>query len=196
MGGHMEATKTYSNAKKYYYWPGLFDWICALTANCLTCQNDKPKPKHRNEVPLEQSKNETVPFRTVHIDHKGPHHRTRSSNVRFILIFETFLRVLVLYPVHSTTALGTTSAVEKWILSFRTPQSIIHNSGTIFINTEFVNYIKELGIFLGPRTAHWPWTNGKMKPRTNLLPGIGEVFLMRPETTCLHSHRSLHSRKT
>ena len=51
MGGHMGASKTYSNARRFYYWPGMFDWICALTADCITCQNNKPKPKHRNEVP-------------------------------------------------------------------------------------------------------------------------------------------------
>ena len=27
MGGHMGATKTYANAKTFYYWPGMFDWI-------------------------------------------------------------------------------------------------------------------------------------------------------------------------
>ena len=51
--GHMGASKTYANTKRFYYWPGMFDWICALTADCLACQNYKPKPKHLNEVPLE-----------------------------------------------------------------------------------------------------------------------------------------------
>ena len=41
MGGHMGATETYANAKRFYFWPGMFDWICALTADCLTCQNKK-----------------------------------------------------------------------------------------------------------------------------------------------------------
>ena len=54
LGGHMGASKTYANAKRFYYWPGMFDWICALTADCLACQNNKPKPKHLNEVPLEE----------------------------------------------------------------------------------------------------------------------------------------------
>ena len=72
--GHMGASKTYNNVKRVYYWPGMFDWICALAADCLTCQNNKPKPKHRNEVPLEEWQNETVPFRTIHIDHNGPLH--------------------------------------------------------------------------------------------------------------------------
>ena len=70
MGGHMGATKTYANAKQFYYLPGKFDWICALTSHCVICQNNKPKPKHRNEDPLEEWQNDTIPFRTVHIDHK------------------------------------------------------------------------------------------------------------------------------
>ena len=69
MGGNMGATKTYANAKRVYFRPGMFDWTCALRADCLTCQNFKPKPKHQNEVPQEKWQNKTVPFRTVHIDH-------------------------------------------------------------------------------------------------------------------------------
>ena len=54
MGGHMRATQTHANTKRFCYWPGMLGWICALTADCLTCQNNKPKSKYRNEVPLEQ----------------------------------------------------------------------------------------------------------------------------------------------
>ena len=74
LGGHMGASKTYANAKRYYYWPGVFDWICDLTADCLACQNIKPKPKHPNEVPLEAWQSDTAPFCAIHIDHKGPLH--------------------------------------------------------------------------------------------------------------------------
>ena len=139
MGGHMGATETYANTKRLYYWPGMFDWICALTADCLTCQNNKPKPKHRNEVLLEEWQNETVPFRTIHIDHKGPIHSTSASNFHCLLIVAAFSRFLMVYPVRNTTALTTIIAVEKWILSFGIPQSIIHDRGTAFINTEFIN---------------------------------------------------------
>ena len=37
MGGYMGASKTDNNASRFYYWPGVFDWIIALTADCLTC---------------------------------------------------------------------------------------------------------------------------------------------------------------
>ena len=177
MGGHMGATKSYANAKRFYYWPGMFDWICALTADCLTCQNNKPKPKHRNEVLLEEWQNQTVPFRTIHIDHEGPIHPTSIGNAHFLLIVDAFSRFLMVYPVRNTTALATTTAVEKWILSFGNPQSIIHDRGTAFINTEFINWTKELGIILRPRTTYSPWTNGKIETQNQHIARYCRTFL-------------------
>ena len=54
MDGHMGASITYNNAKRFYYWPGMFHWICAFTADCLMCQNNRPEPKQRTEVPVEE----------------------------------------------------------------------------------------------------------------------------------------------
>ena len=155
----------------------MFGWICALTADCLTCQNNKPKPKHRNEVPLEEWQNETVPFRTVHIDHKGPLHPIGANNVHCLLIIDAFSRFLMVYPVRDTTALATITTVEKWILSCGISQSIIHDRCTAFINTEFVNWTKELGITLRPRTAHSPWTNGKIQTQNQHIARFWRNFL-------------------
>ena len=155
MGGHIGATKTYANAKSFNYWPGMFHW--------KTCQNNKPKPKHRNEVPLEERQNERVTFCTIHINHKGPIHPTSASNVHCLLFIDAFSRFLMVYPVRNTTALATNTAAENWILSFGIPQSIIHDRGTAFIKTKFINRTKELGITLRPRTAYSPWTIGKIE---------------------------------
>ena len=177
MGGHMGAAKTYNNAKPFYYWPGMFDWICALTADCLTCQNHKPKPKHRNEVPLEEWQNETVPFRTIHIDHKGPLHPPSNRNLHCLLVIDAFSRFLMVYPVTNTGAQAAISAVEKWIHSFGIPQSIVHDRGTAFINSEFINWTKELGITLRSRTAHSPWTNGKIETQNQHIARYWRNFL-------------------
>ena len=184
MGGHKGASKTYANAKRFYYWLGMFDWICALTADCFTCQNNKPKPKHRNELSLEESQNETVPFRTIHIDHKGPIHPTSASNVHCLLIVVVFSRFLMVDPVRNTTALATITAVEKWILSFGIPQSIIHDRGTAFINTEFINWTKELGITLRPRTAYSPWTNGEIETQNQHIVRYWRNFLNDAGNNC------------
>ena len=176
MGGHMGATKTYANAKRFYNWPGMFYWICALTADCLTCQNNKPKPKHRNEVPLEEWQNETVPFCTIYIDHKGHIHPTSAGNVHCLLIVDAFSRFLMVYPVRNTTALATITAVGKWILSFGIPQLIIHDRSTDSINTEFINWTKELGITLRPRTAYSSWTNGEIETQNQHIPRYWRNF--------------------
>ena len=163
MGRHMNASKSYNNSKRFYYWPGMFDWICALTADCLTCQNNKPKPKHPNEVPPEEWQNETVPFRTIDIDHKGPPHPRSNRKLHCLVVIDSFSRFIMVYPVTNTGTQATNSAVEKWIHSFGFPQSIVHDSCTAFINTGFINWTKGLGITLRPRTAHLPWTNVKIE---------------------------------
>ena len=186
MGGHMGATKPYANAKRFYYWPRMFDWICALTADCLTCQNNKPKPKHRNEVPLGEWQNETVPFRTIHIDHKGPIHPISASNVHCFLFTDTFSRFSMIYPVHDTAALATITAVEKWIISFGIPQSIIHDRGTVLSIPCLSNRPKNLEILYDLVQLIHPGQMLKLKPRINILLDTGEAFLTMPEITGLH----------
>ena len=68
----------------------MFDWICALTADCLTCRDNKPMPKYMNEVPLEERSNEAVPFRTIHFDHKGPLHPPRNRNLHCLMVTDAF----------------------------------------------------------------------------------------------------------
>ena len=51
-------------------------------------------------------------------------------------------------------------------MQYGIPQSIIHDRGTAFVNTEFVNWTKEFGITLGTRIAHSPWTNGKVETQS------------------------------
>ena len=114
----MGAEKSYNNAKRCCYWHGMFDWICALTADCLTCQNNKPKPKHRNEGPLEEWRNKTVPFRTIHIGHKNPLQPPSNRTLHCLLVIDAFSRFLMVYPVTNTGAQATISAVKKWVHCF------------------------------------------------------------------------------
>ena len=60
---------------------------------------------------------------------------------------------------------------------FGIPQSKIHDKGTAFLNTDFVNWTKELGITLRPRTAHSPWTNGKVETQNQHIARYWRSFL-------------------
>ena len=81
------------------------------------------------------------------------------------------------YLVTNTRTQATIAAVKKWILHFGIPQSKIHDRGTAFLNTDFVNRTKELGITLRPRTAHSPWTNGKVETQNQHIARYWRSFL-------------------
>ena len=63
-------------------------------------------------------------------------------------------------------------------------QSIVHDRGTAFINTEFFNWTKELGITLRPRTAHSPWTNGKIETQNQHIARYWRNFLNDAGNNC------------
>ena len=113
----------------------------------------------------------------MHIDDRVPIHPTSASNVHCLLIVDAFSRFLMVYPVRNTTALVTITAVEKWILSFGIPLSIIHDQGTAFINTEFINWTKNLGITLRRRTVYSPWTNGNIETQNKQIARYWRNFL-------------------
>ena len=83
----------------------------------------------------------------------------------------------MVYHVTNTRAQATIAAVEKWILHFGIPQLIIHDRGTAFLNTDFVNCTKELGITLRPGTAHSPWPNGKVQTQNQHIARFWRSFL-------------------
>ena len=149
-----------------FFWPGMFDWICTLTADCPACQNNEPKPKYLKEVPPEEWQGDTTPFPSIHFDHKGPLHPLNNRNTHCLLIVGSILGFLMVYTVSNTGAKATIAAVENWILRLGTPQSIMHNRGTAFLKTDFVNWTTELGITLRPRTAQSVWTNGKVETQS------------------------------
>ena len=102
----------------------------------------------------------------------------------------------MVYPVINTGAQATISAVEKWIHSFGILQSFVHDRGTAFINTEFINWTKELGITLRPQTAHSLWTNGKIETQNqhiahywrNFLKDAGNIwFSLAPKFVFAHN---------
>ena len=172
----MGASKTCNNAQRFSYWPGIFDWICALTADCLTCQNNKPKPKRRIEVPPDEWQSEAVPFRTIHIDHNGPLHPPSIRNLHCLLVIDAVSRFLVVYPVTNTGTQATIPAVQKCIHPFGIPDSIVHDRGTAFVNTEFVDWTKNRESHCDLEQHIRLGLTVKSKPRINIMPVISGTF--------------------
>ena len=132
---------------------------------------------------LEEWQGDTAPFCVIHIDHNGPLLQPSNRNTHYLLIVEYFVRFLMVYPVTNTGAHATIAAVEKRILEFGIPQSIIRDTGTAFLNTDFVNWTKNLGITLRPRTTHSRWTNSEVETQNQLIARYWRSFLNNAGTS-------------
>ena len=84
-------------------------------------------------------------------------------NTHCLVVVDAISRILGVYPVRDEGAQTTINALENWITSYGIPQKIVHDDGSAFINRDFVNWTKEFGITLAPRTAYSPWTNSKVE---------------------------------
>ena len=112
---------------------------------------------------------ETTPLKTIHIDRKGPLRPSSNSKTLSLVVVDAFSRFLGAYLVRDTGAQTTIKALEKWITLYGIPQKIVHDNGSVFINSNFINWTKEFGITLAPRTTYSPWTNSKVQVRNQHL---------------------------
>ena len=116
--GHPGIFKTFENVRQYFFWPGRYKWIVYLIEDCIECQTNKSKRHDLHEAPLEQwGELETTPFKTIHIDHKGPLSPSSNSNNHCLVVVDAFSRFIGVYPVKDTSAQATITALEKWITS-------------------------------------------------------------------------------
>ena len=67
--------------------------------------------------------------------------------------------------------------MEKFITNFGIQHHIVHDNGTAFMNSDFVNWTFEVGITLRPRTAYSPWTNEKVEIQNKHLKNYLRHFL-------------------
>ena len=112
---------------------------------------------------------ETTPFKTIHFDHKGPLRPSSNSNTHCLVVVEAFSQFLRAYPVRDTGAQTTVKALKEWITSYGIPQKIAHVNCSAFINSNLINWTKEFGITVVPRTTDSPWTNGKFEEQNQHL---------------------------
>ena len=110
--GHPGIFKTFENIRQYFFWPGRYKWIVYLIEDCIECQTIKTKRHDLHEAPLEQwGELETTPFKTIHIDHKGPLRPSSDWNTHCLVVVDAFSRFFGAYPVRDTGAQTTINAL-------------------------------------------------------------------------------------
>ena len=81
----------------------------------------------------------------------------------------------MVYTVRESEAHSAISAVTTWIHSFGSPQSIVHDRGTAVINTDFMNWRKELGNTLHHERHTRIGLMAKIKTKIDTLLVIGGI---------------------
>ena len=176
--GNPGILKTFEYIRQYLFWPGWNKWIVYLIEDCIECQTNETKRHGLHEAPLEQwGELEATPFKSIHIDHNGPLRPSSKSNTHYLLVVEAFSRFLGVYPVRDTGAQTSINAPEKWIKSYGIPQKTVHDNGSALINSDFINWSKDLGITLTPRTTYSPGTNGKVEVENHHLTRYWQKFM-------------------
>ena len=82
------------------------------------------------------------------------------------------------YAVKSTNSDETVKQIEKFVTSFGIPQHILHDNGTDFMSSDFVNWTFKLGIKLEGHKQHTPLgLMGKIKIQNKHLTNYLRHFL-------------------
>ena len=93
------------------------------------------------------------------------------------VIVGAYSRFIGAHSFRDTGAHSTINDIENWITSYGIPQKFVHDIGSAFIKSDSINWTKEFGKTLAPRTTCSPWTNGKVEVQNQHLTRYWRIFL-------------------
>ena len=173
---HPGIFKTFESIRHYFFWPVRYKRIVHLMEDCIECQTNKTKRHDLHEAPLEQwGAKETIPFKTIHIDHRGPLRPSSNSNTHRLVVVDAFFRFLEAHPVRNNGAQTTVKTLEKWRTSYGIPQKIVHDNSSAFMNSDFINWTKEFGRTLAPVPPLRLGPTAKLRYKINTSLDLGET---------------------
>ena len=155
----------------------MFDWICALTADCVTGHSDKPKPKHSIEVPMEYWQNDTLSFCTIHIERKGTLHSSNNRNRRCMLVNDSYLRLNMVYPGTNANAQATKPAIEKWTTLLGNPSLFYMTEALLLLIRTSLIRQRLVGLYYEHEQITCRRKMAKLNRKINRSLNIGELFL-------------------
>ena len=102
MSGHRGDASILTNISRFFYWPGMYNWVTMLIHDCLDCKKNKSRRHDLNEASLQQwGELETTPFQTIHIDHNGPFRPSSNGKNYCLVVVDSFSRYVQVYAVKS-----------------------------------------------------------------------------------------------
>lgn len=149
---HEGIVKMKSNARAYFWWPGLDADIEILVNSCKICAESRPEPK---KCKIISKSDVTRPFEKIHADFLGP-----LDGKMILIIVDKFSKWPEAFIMKQTDAKSLIEKFREYFARFGLPKIVETDNGRQFESHEFINFLQINGIkFLTSPPFH-PATNG------------------------------------
>ena len=182
--GHPGIQKTIDRIQTFFYFPGLYVWIKYLIKDCIDCQTKKNivKTKSQTAKMLAPSLHITAPMQAIHIDYKGPIQPTSNGKSYILVIVDSFTNYVFAAAVPAADSHNTIIHLEEFLNIFGTPDVLISDRGTHFMNRDFVNFCQGRGIKNKFLSGYNPQANGKVETLNSHLGAYLRIVASKPNT--------------
>ncbi|KAL0811097.1 hypothetical protein ABMA28_010365 [Loxostege sticticalis] len=158
---HIGFEKTVDLILRYFWFPGLRQFVRKYIQHCIVCLAHKKVPRQPFQ-PIESWEKPSTPFDTVHTDVLGP--LPDSNGHKFVvLLIDAFTKYCLLYPIFRQDANELKRVFENAISLFGTPRLIVADRGRMYESSLFTNWIKELGSEIHFITPEMHQSNGQVE---------------------------------
>jgi RNase H-like domain found in reverse transcriptase/Integrase zinc binding domain len=161
--GHPGRDQTYENVARWYWWPGMRDWIAQYVKGCGPCQQNKTLT-HQTKVPLYRINvpSEAQPFQVIAMDLITQLPKCDGFDAILTIVDHGCSHAAVFIPCHTTiTGEGVAKLyfehIYKW---FGLPDRMISDRDPHFTSHFAKALCTQLGIKQNISTAFHPQTDG------------------------------------
>ncbi|KAG1035280.1 hypothetical protein G6F43_013258 [Rhizopus delemar] len=161
-GGHFGYKKTKARILQgKMWWRNMEEDIKKHCSSCQECQICKGSKTHQYQ---EGSTNGSFPFQRVTVDFLGPLPTVASGHRYILVVIDTYMKFVELYPVQSTSGEDVAKVFyNNYILKHGIPQEVLQDNGPPFSSMFHAQLTKLLGAQNLFTPAYHPQANGSVE---------------------------------
>ena len=156
---HMGVERTYQEARRKYFWKGMYRDIQAYVKNCDVCNRYKPSSSLSSRIatyPLPSK-----PFQRVHIDLLCNFSESGTGHKHLLVIIDELTRFTEMFPVRNKTAEEVAVVFfNNFICRHGVPEVLVSDNGREFVNKILDTLGELMGIKKVNIQAYRPEANG------------------------------------
>lgn len=143
---HLGAEKCVDRIRKEFFWPNLREAVRRELKACDIYKGAKTHPP-LTRVPMGKSREASVPFESIALDHWGPVPRSRKGNRHLLVIVDVFSKYVILRPCPNTKAARVVQTLEEEVfLKFNPPKILITDNFRPLVGRTMTDLLHRYGV--------------------------------------------------